>query len=87
MGLAIAKNSLLSMTGLSPMQMVFGRNPEVLGDVLTDRPDLITNGAIVNDPVATLQARVRASERAHQAAERAVIDTITMWHMVLAKIT
>ncbi|CAK0911130.1 unnamed protein product, partial [Prorocentrum cordatum] len=61
--LVLAKNSLLSVTGASPMQVVFGRNPEVPGDLLMDSPDLITNSAIVNDPVAAQQARIRAIAR------------------------
>ena len=40
-----AKNTLLSVSGVSPMQMVFGRNPEILGDLLSDNPDLVTNSS------------------------------------------
>ena len=36
-----AKSSLLSVSGVSPMQLVFGRNPEVQGNLLSDNPDLI----------------------------------------------
>eukprot|EP00959_Pyramimonas_sp_CCMP1952_P218401 4567935-Pyramimonas_sp.AAC.1 len=59
----MAKNSLLSVTGVSPMQMVFGRNPEIPGDLLKDNPDLITSSAIVNDPIAAQQARIRTVTR------------------------
>ena len=55
----LAKNSLLSATGVSPMQGVFGRNPEMPGDLLKDGPDLISNSEIVNDPVAAQQTRSR----------------------------
>ena len=58
-----AKNSLLSVSGVSPCQVVFGRNPEVPGDLLQDQPDLVANSAIINDPDASLAARVRAVSR------------------------
>ena len=38
-----AKNSLLSVSGVSPMQLVFGRNPEIPGNLLSDNPDLVAN--------------------------------------------
>ena len=36
-----AKNSLLSVSGVSPMQLVFGRNPEIPGDLLSDNLDFV----------------------------------------------
>ena len=35
-----AKNALLSVAGVSPYQMVFGRNPKLPADLLQDNPDL-----------------------------------------------
>ena len=39
------RHSLLSVAGVSPMQLVFGRNPEIQGNVLSDNPDLIANSS------------------------------------------
>ena len=44
-----AKNSLLSVSGVSPMQLVFGRNPEIPGDLLSGNPDLIANSSLLHD--------------------------------------
>ena len=53
-----AKNSLLSVSGVSPMQLVFGRSPEIPGDLLSDNPDLIANSSILHDRGASQAARV-----------------------------
>ncbi|CAK0792131.1 unnamed protein product, partial [Prorocentrum cordatum] len=73
--LVMAKNSLLSVTGVSPMQMVFGRNPEIPGDLLKDNPDLIANSAIVNDPIAAQQARIRTVTRMKVLMQQAELRT------------
>ena len=58
-----AKNSLLSVGGTSPCQIVFGRNPEVPEDLLSDNPDAIANSAVLHDPPAIFAAKVRAVAR------------------------
>ena len=58
-----AKNSLLSVSCLSPMQLVFGRNPEIPGDLLSDNPDLIASSSLLHDRVAGQAARVRTVAR------------------------
>lgn len=58
-----AKNTLLCVTGVSPMQVVFGRNPEIPSDLLQEGPDLVANSAILNNETGAQQARVRAVAR------------------------
>ena len=41
--LQAAKNSLLSVSGVSPMQLVFGRNPDIPINLLSNNPDLVAN--------------------------------------------
>ena len=43
-----AKNSLLSVSGVSPMQLVFGRNPDISGNLLSDNPDLVPNSSLLH---------------------------------------
>ncbi|CAK0840822.1 unnamed protein product [Prorocentrum cordatum] len=75
-----AKNSLLSVGGESPAQIVFGRNPEVPEELLVDSPDIVANGAVLRDPPAIFAARVRAIARRHvlsyndRRATRAALD-------------
>ena len=45
------------------MQVVFGRNPEIPGDLLQDNPAAVARSAIMNDRGATQEARVRAACR------------------------
>ena len=58
-----AQNSLLSVSGVSPMQLVFGRNPEIPGNLLSDNPDLIAHSSMLHDRDAGQAARVRTIER------------------------
>ena len=44
-----AKNSQSSVSGLSPMRLEFGRNPEIPGNLLSDNPDLISNSSVLHD--------------------------------------
>ena len=63
-----AKNSLLSVAGMSPYQLVFGRNPKVPADLLQDNPDL---NAIEHSQ------RDDAHEKAHSvrlAARKAMLE-------------
>ena len=62
-----AKNSLLSQSGVSPNQMVFGRNPKIPEDVLQDEPNVIAS-----DAVQTSQSFGRTHE-IRQSARRAVL--------------
>ena len=41
-----AKNSLLSQSGVSPNQLVFGRNPKIPEDVLQDEPNVVASDAV-----------------------------------------
>ncbi len=54
---------MLSVGGVSPAQIVFGRNPEVLADLLQDNPNLVANSCILHDPVANKVACIRAASR------------------------
>ncbi|CAK0820028.1 unnamed protein product, partial [Prorocentrum cordatum] len=58
-----AKNSLRSVGGVGPAQIVFGRNPQVPEDLLADSPDIAANSAALRDPPAAFAARVRAAAR------------------------
>ena len=73
-----AKNSLLSVSGVSPMQLVFGRNPEIPGDLLSDNPDLIANSSLLHDRGAGQAARVRTVARTKlilHSDKRRALDT------------
>ena len=66
-----AKNSLMRRGGYSPYQMVLGRDPEFPGDdLLTDNPNPISNGAILEDAMADF------SNRARQCARAAVLEAL-----------
>ena len=54
-----AKNSLVSVSGVSPMQLVFGRNPEIPGNLLGENPDLVASSSFLHDRDARQAARVR----------------------------
>ncbi len=58
-----AKNSMLSVGGVSPAQIVFGRNPEVPEDLLQESPDLVANSCVLHDPIAQRSACIRAASR------------------------
>eukprot|EP00435_Cladocopium_sp_Y103_P072195 s58_g39.t1 len=59
-----ARNSLLRRAGHSPYQLVFGRDPEFPGDDLcSERPNPISNSAILEDAVAEYQHRARSVAR------------------------
>ena len=61
--LQVAKNSLSSVSGVSPMQLVFGRNPEIPRNLLSDNRDLIVRSPFPHDGGAEQAARVRTIER------------------------
>jgi len=66
-----ARNSLMRRGGYSPNQLVFGRDPECPGDdLLTDNPNPISNGAILEDAVAQFSFETR------QSARRAVLESL-----------
>eukprot|EP00438_Fugacium_kawagutii_P020699 Skav229155 [mRNA] locus=scaffold2275:264912:272030:- [translate_table: standard] len=66
-----ARNSLMRRGGYSPNQLVFGRDPECPGDdLLTDDPNPIANGAIIEDAIA------RFSHDTRQSARRAVLESM-----------
>ena len=58
-----AKNSRLSISGVTPMQLVFGRSPEILGNLLSDNPDLIANSSMMHDRDAGQAAKIRKIAR------------------------
>ena len=59
-----AKKSLLLVSSVSPMQLVFGRNPEILGNLLSDKPDLVAKSSMQHDRDAGQAASVRTFARA-----------------------
>ena len=58
-----ATHSLLNVAGVSPCQIVFGRNPEVPEDLLQDSPDVVANSAVLHDATAEHASRIRAVAR------------------------
>ena len=52
-----------SISGVSPIQLVFGRNPEIPGILFSDKPDLIANSSMLHDRDAGQAARVRTLAR------------------------
>ena len=59
-----ARNSLMRRAGHSPYQLVFGRDPECPGDDLcSERPNPISNSAILEDAIAEYQHRARSVAR------------------------
>eukprot|EP00959_Pyramimonas_sp_CCMP1952_P024505 514570-Pyramimonas_sp.AAC.1 len=54
---------MLNVGGVSPCQIVFGRNPEVPEDLLQENPNLIANSCLLHDPVAARAACIRAMAR------------------------
>ena len=58
-----ARGEELSVAGVSPMLLVFGRNPEILGDLLSDTPDLIASSSFLHDRGAGQAVRVRTVAR------------------------
>jgi hypothetical protein len=63
-----AKNALLSVAGVSPYQLVFGRNPKLPSDLLQDNPDLNAIESADSDT---------AMDKAHSirmAARKAVLE-------------
>ena len=59
----VAKNSMLNVSGVSPYQFVFGRNPRVPADLLQDNPCPVAADAILAEPALDAQARVRLAAR------------------------
>ena len=48
---------------VSPMKLVFGRNPEIPGNLLCDIPEMIANSSFLHDRDAGRAARVRTVAR------------------------
>ena len=62
-----AKNSLINITGTSPYQLVFGRNPRIPSDLLQEDPDVGASEAIA------LQDGYARSNQIRQTARQAVL--------------
>ena len=58
-----AKNSMLNVSGVSPFQFVFGRNPRIPADLLVDNPNPIANDAVLTDSAVDSQQRIRLAAR------------------------
>ena len=59
-----ARNMLMKKNGYSAYQLVFGRDPEFPGDdILSDKPNEIANGAILEDAIAEYTFRARSIAR------------------------
>ena len=63
-----AKNTLISESGASPYQFVFGRNPRVPSDLLQESPDIAASDAVLADDAMQQANAVR------QSARRAVLE-------------
>lgn len=59
----VAKNSLIATAGVSPYQIVFGRNPKLPADLLQDSPD-----------VAAIESASDVATQTRIAARKAVIE-------------
>ena len=67
-----ARNMLMKRNGHSAYQLVFGRDPEFPGDdILGEKPNEISNGAILEDAIAeyTFRARSIARQQVLQALD------------------
>ena len=67
-----ARNMLMKRNGYSSYQLVFGRDPEFPGDdLLSDKPNEIANGAILEDAIAeyTFKARSIARQQVLEALD------------------
>ena len=60
---ANAKNELLNQKGLSPCQLVFGRNPRVPGDLLQESPCPVAGTTPLHDPAVARAQSIRAQAR------------------------
>ena len=60
---ANAKNELLNQKGLSPCQLVFGRNPRIAGDLLQETPCPVAGTTPLHDPVAARAQTIRSQAR------------------------
>ena len=58
-----AKNELINNKGLSPAQLVFGRNPRVPSDLLQEQPCVVASTAPLHCEVASRSQAIRASAR------------------------
>ena len=58
-----AKNELLNQKGLSPCQLVFGRNPRVAGDLLQEQPCPVAATTPLHDEIAERARAIRAQAR------------------------
>ena len=58
-----AKNSLINVHGVSPYQLVFGRNPQLPSDLLQIDPDVAASEAIVNYDGHARSNQIRQSAR------------------------
>lgn len=59
-----AKNELLNHKGLSPCQLVFGRNPRVAGDLVQEWPCPVAGSTPLHDESAERARAIRARARA-----------------------
>ena len=58
-----AKNELLNQKGLSPCQLVFGRNPKIASDLLQEWPCPVAATSPLHDEAAERAAAIRAQAR------------------------
>ena len=59
----VAKNSLISVSGASPYQLIFGKNPRVPQDLLQEDPHLVASEAVMVDSVFERSQRIRSAAR------------------------
>eukprot|EP00434_Breviolum_minutum_P004560 symbB.v1.2.004023.t1/scaffold227.1/size261201/9 len=59
----VAKNSLISVSGASPYQLIFGKNPRVPQDLLQEEPHLVASEAVMIDSVFERSQRIRSAAR------------------------
>ena len=58
-----AKNELINNKGLSPAQLVFGRNPRVPSDLLQEQPCVVAGTSPLHCEIASRSQAIRASAR------------------------
>ncbi len=59
----VAKNSLISVSGASPYQLIFGKNPRVPQDLLQEDPHLVASEAVMVDSVFERSQLIRSAAR------------------------
>ena len=65
----VAKNSLISVSGASPYQLIFGKNPRVPQDLLQEDPHLVASEAVMVDSVFERSQLIRSRKAVLEAQD------------------